>query len=115
RTTANPVELVGQTDPGQAVEMLPSGIKSVADTNGVFAFTNVVLARGTNQFWLRALDAACNESITNQSVAWLGPTSECVFDGDLAGWNVQVSQPSPLVSQSIRGSVTYSPDCGALM
>lgn len=118
RTTLNPVNLTGHTEPQLVVELLPSGLKAVADTNGIFTFTSITLADGTNVFALRSQDAACNESTLLLPICWYG--TDCTFPDTLAGWTVAVSEARPVFGSLLNpvpGSVIADTNksCSALM
>lgn len=117
RTVANPVTLIGHTEPGQIVELLPIGLQVKANANGDFAFSSLTLARGTNHFWLHALDAACNEMLIDYPIVWVGPADECTFDGTFTSWQLKIGDAglADSVVEPEKGAILYRDDCAALM
>ncbi len=60
RTTEATVTLVGTTDPDTSVELLETGDTTVSDGAGAFAFAEIALALGGNDFTAEATDVAGN-------------------------------------------------------
>ncbi len=122
RTATNPVTLRGKTEPDTRLELLAAAPPELGgqsgwviqpvlpDASGAFVLTNIVLAEGTNQFYFRALDAACNETNASAQICWYGPN--CTFPDKLDGWQVYAAPTA-----GTAGRVTVAPDksCTAVM
>ena len=67
-TTINPVTLTGTTDAGATVEIDGLGRTTVADATGAFAFADVTLVEGPNDFTLVATDVAGNSSASSMTI-----------------------------------------------
>ncbi len=67
-TTAALVGLIGETAPGALVELLGSGLATVADGSGQFRFDLVPLALGANGFQVRAATADGRLGLAGTSV-----------------------------------------------
>ena len=61
-TDISPVTFEGTTDPNTAVRLEPLGLETTSDGGGAFAFANVDLVLGDNEFTVVATDAAGNSS-----------------------------------------------------
>ncbi|MFN0054206.1 MAG: putative Ig domain-containing protein [Planctomycetales bacterium] len=100
QTTLHMVALVGQTEPGADVTLLPPGLTTVADSSSDFAFTAVPLLAGGNDFTTVATDVAGNASTFDRTIV-----IDCGFENGLADWTVnQFGGTDPGV-----GTVTVAP------
>jgi hypothetical protein len=72
-TTMGVVNLVGVTDPLQAVTLDQTGATVTADATGHFTFSNLPLTSGANAFTLHATDAAGNTSTLTRTFTRLTP------------------------------------------
>ncbi|MGN6547183.1 MAG: FG-GAP-like repeat-containing protein, partial [Aureliella sp.] len=97
--------LVGTTEPGLSVNILPVGAQASADASGKFSVASLPLATGTNSFQASAYDAAGNLATTATSIE----RTFC-FDPQLSGWTASESGGS----DSGRGGVTAS-SCQAVL
>src|SRR5262249_31287928 len=76
QTSAARVVLVGQTDPNASVALVETGATTVANNAGVFQFTDVPVAEGTNVFHARASDVAGNTSSATTTITRAAGTAQ---------------------------------------
>ncbi|MDN5882843.1 MAG: Ig-like domain-containing protein, partial [Nitrosospira sp.] len=67
-TTNETVTLTGSTSPGVRVDLVEAALNTVADAQGAFAFNDVALMLGANNFTVRATDIAGNAGEFSQTI-----------------------------------------------
>ncbi|AFY71953.1 RHS repeat-associated core domain protein (plasmid) [Thalassoporum mexicanum PCC 7367] len=80
QTTLDLVTLTGQSEPNSQIEIVQTGQTAVADFSGLFSIPNVALALGANQFDIKAIDVAGNETTITESFTRLDNTPLISFD-----------------------------------
>ncbi len=68
RTTNSTVTLVGQTEAGASVQLLPSSVATTPNNTGAFQFDNVGLENGANSLTVEATDIAGNVGTFSQTI-----------------------------------------------
>lgn len=68
RTTNSTVTLVGQTEAGASVQLLPASVATTPNSTGGFQFENVGLENGANSLSVEATDIAGNVGTFSQTI-----------------------------------------------